>query len=52
MIDYDRLITGGPADRYYVSFNNVQVGQLIGQGEVQCITDWKVKEPQHPDPRR
>jgi len=45
VIDYDRLTTGGPADRYYVSFNNVQVGQLIGQGEVQCITDWKVKDP-------
>ncbi|HTG47882.1 MAG TPA: substrate-binding domain-containing protein, partial [Actinomycetota bacterium] len=45
VIDYDRLVLGGPADRYYVSFNNVQVGQLIGQGEVQCITDWKVKNP-------
>jgi D-xylose transport system substrate-binding protein len=45
VIDYDRLTLGGPADRYYVSFNNVQVGQLIGQGEVQCITDWKVSKP-------
>ena len=45
VIDYDRLTLGGPADRYYVSFNNVQVGQLIGQGEVQCITDWNVKNP-------
>ena len=45
VIDYDRLTLGGPADRYYVSFNNVQVGQLIGQGEVQCITDWGVKNP-------
>jgi D-xylose transport system substrate-binding protein len=45
VIDYDRLVTGGPADRYYVSFNNVQVGQLIGQGEVSCITDWKVNKP-------
>ena len=45
VIDYDRLTLGGPADRYYVSFNNVQVGQLIGQGEVQCITDWGVKKP-------
>ena len=24
VIDYDRLVTGGPADRYYVSFNNVR----------------------------
>jgi len=45
VIDYDRLVTGGPADRHYVSFNNVQVGQLIGQGEVSCITDWKVNKP-------
>jgi D-xylose transport system substrate-binding protein len=45
VIDYDRLVTGGPADRYYVSFNNVQVGQLIGKGEVACITAWKVNKP-------
>ena len=45
MIDYDRLVTGGPADRYYVSFNNVKVGKLIGQGEVDCITAWNVKKP-------
>ena len=45
VIDYDRLTLGGPADRYYVSFNNVQVGELIGQGEVQCITDWNVSKP-------
>jgi D-xylose transport system substrate-binding protein len=45
VIDYDRLVLGGPADRYYVSFNNVQVGQLIGQGEVDCISAWKVAKP-------
>ena len=45
VIDYDRLVTGGPADRYYVSFNNVQVGQLIGRGEVSCIASWHVKNP-------
>jgi D-xylose transport system substrate-binding protein len=45
VIDYDRLTLGGPADRYYVSFNNVQVGELIGQGEVQCLTDWNVSKP-------
>ena len=49
VIDYDRLVTGGPADRYYVSFNNVQVGQLIGQGEVSCISAWNVKNPNTPD---
>jgi D-xylose transport system substrate-binding protein len=45
VIDYDRLVTGGPADRYYVSFNNVQVGQLMGQGLVDCIGAWKVTDP-------
>ena len=45
VIDYDRLVTGGPEDRYYVSFNNVQVGELIGQGEVDCIDAWKVQDP-------
>src|SRR6478672_5305336 len=45
VIDYDRLVTGGPADRYYVSFNNVQVGKLIGQGEVDCISAWHVNNP-------
>jgi len=46
VIDYDRLVTGGPKDRYYVSFNNVEVGELIGQGEVDCIKAWKVSKPQ------
>jgi D-xylose transport system substrate-binding protein len=45
VIDYDRLVTGGPADRYYVSFNNVQVGKMIGDGMVKCIQDWGVKNP-------
>jgi D-xylose transport system substrate-binding protein len=45
VIDYDRLTLGGPEDRYYVSFNNVQVGELIGQGEVDCIDAWGVEKP-------
>ena len=45
VIDYDRLVTGGPKDRYYVSFDNVQVGKLIGAGEVDCISTWNVKKP-------
>ena len=32
VIDYDRLVTGGPADRYYVSFNNVTGRQVDRQG--------------------
>jgi D-xylose transport system substrate-binding protein len=46
VIDYDRLTKGGSPDRYYVSFDNVKVGQLIGKGIVACITDWNVKSPQ------
>ncbi len=45
VIDYDRLVTGGPADRYYVSFNNVTVGELIGTGMVDCIDTWGVSDP-------
>ena len=33
VIDYDRLVTGGPKDRYYVSFNNVEVGQADRPGQ-------------------
>jgi len=36
VIDYDRLTTGGGAS-YYVSFNNEKVGQLQGQGLVDCL---------------
>jgi D-xylose transport system substrate-binding protein len=45
VIDYDRLTLGGTR-KYYVSFNNVQVGKLIGQGLVSCVAAWKVKSPQ------
>ena len=44
VVDYDRLTLGG--DRaYYVSFDNVAVGKLIGQGMAECISAWKVKDP-------
>ena len=36
VIDYDRLTLGGSAD-YYVSFNNVKVGELQGQGLDSCL---------------
>jgi D-xylose transport system substrate-binding protein len=45
VIDYDRLTLGGTR-KYYVSFNNVQVGKLIGQGLVSCVAAWNVKKPQ------
>jgi D-xylose transport system substrate-binding protein len=44
VIDYDRLTLGG-ARSYYVSFNNVKVGQLMGRGLVSCITNWDLKAP-------
>jgi D-xylose transport system substrate-binding protein len=37
-IDYDRLTPGGGAS-YYVSFDNVKVGELMGQGLEKCLTD-------------
>jgi D-xylose transport system substrate-binding protein len=45
VIDYDRLVKGGAPGRIYVSFDNVKVGQLIGQGEVDCIREWNVANP-------
>ncbi len=45
VIDYDRLTLGGNRG-YYVSFNNVKVGNLIGQGAVDCIASWGVSNPQ------
>jgi D-xylose transport system substrate-binding protein len=44
VIDYDRLTLGG-ARSYYVSFDNVAVGTLIGKGLLSCITSWGVKSP-------
>jgi D-xylose transport system substrate-binding protein len=44
VIDYDRLTLGG-ARSYYVSFDNVKVGQVMGQGLVSCVTAWGVKNP-------
>ncbi|AEA25195.1 sugar ABC transporter substrate-binding protein [Pseudonocardia benzenivorans] len=38
VIDYDRLNLGGSSD-YYVSFDNVKVGALQGQGLVQGVGD-------------
>jgi D-xylose transport system substrate-binding protein len=45
VIDYDRLTLGGNR-KYYVSFNNVQVGTVMGQGLVSCVSAWHVKKPQ------
>ena len=45
VISYDRATFTGTST-YYVSFDNVQVGELIGKGFVQCVSDWGVKSPQ------
>lgn len=37
-IDYDRLTLGGGAS-YYVSFDNVEVGRLMGEGLATCLDD-------------
>jgi D-xylose transport system substrate-binding protein len=45
-IDYDRLTLGGAkSGKYYVSFNNVNVGVLLGKGLVACVKAWKVTSP-------
>src|SRR5581483_4030738 len=43
-ISYDRATFTG-TNTYYVSFDNVQVGKLIGQGFVDCVTAWNVANP-------
>jgi D-xylose transport system substrate-binding protein len=45
VVDYDRLTLGGSRP-YYVSFNNVTVGKVMGQGLVSCAAAWGVKKPQ------
>ncbi len=43
-IDYDRLTLGGDAS-VYVSFDNVKVGELQGDGLIKCLTDKGVANP-------
>jgi D-xylose transport system substrate-binding protein len=44
MISYDRATFQG-TNTYYVSFNNVNVGKLIGQGFLDCVKAWNVSSP-------
>ncbi len=44
-ISYDRATFQGTSV-YYVSFDNVQVGKLIGQGFLDCIKAWNITNPQ------
>jgi len=45
VISYDRATFTG-TNTYYISFDNVQVGKLIGQGFKDCITSWNISSPQ------
>ncbi|HXB48819.1 MAG TPA: substrate-binding domain-containing protein [Streptosporangiaceae bacterium] len=45
LISYDRATFQG-SKTYYVSFNNEQVGELIGQGFQSCVSSWKISKPQ------
>jgi D-xylose transport system substrate-binding protein len=44
VIDYDRITSSGSRS-YYVSFDNVKVGTLIGNGFVSCASSWGVTKP-------
>jgi D-xylose transport system substrate-binding protein len=43
LISYDRATFQG-TNTYYVSFDNVEVGKLIGQGFMTCVADWNVND--------
>ncbi len=45
VIDYDRLTLNGKAS-YYVTFNLVGVGKLLGKGLVDCAAAWGVTKPE------
>jgi len=45
VIDYDFLTVGGTRD-YYVSFDSLKIGVLLGEGLVSCVAAWGVKHPQ------
>jgi D-xylose transport system substrate-binding protein len=44
VIDYDFLTVGGSRE-YYVSFDSLKIGVLLGQGLVNCVSAWHVKHP-------
>lgn len=43
LVTYDRAVFVG--HNYYVSFDNQQVGNLIGMGLEACISAWNIKNP-------
>jgi D-xylose transport system substrate-binding protein len=44
VVDYDQITLGG-SRQYYVSFDSVKVGTLLGEGLISCIKGWGVKNP-------
>ncbi len=44
-VSYDRATFTG-TDTYYVSFNNLTVGMLIGSGFESCVAAWNVAKPE------
>jgi D-xylose transport system substrate-binding protein len=44
VIDYDWLTLGGTRT-YYVGFDSLKIGVLLGQGLVSCASAWGVKHP-------
>ena len=40
VIDYDRLTVEGPGADYYVSFDNVAVGRLMGEAMTEALADF------------
>lgn len=45
VIDYDWLTSGGTR-KYYVGFDSLKVGVLLGQGLASGVSAWGVKHPQ------
>jgi D-xylose transport system substrate-binding protein len=44
VIDYDWLTLGGTR-KYYVGFDSLKIGVVLGLGLVNCVSAWKVKNP-------
>jgi len=44
LISYDRATFEG-TKTYYVSFDNEKVGELIGQGFIDCVSSWAISTP-------
>jgi D-xylose transport system substrate-binding protein len=45
VIDYDWLTLGG-SRTYYVGFDSLKIGVLLGEGLMSCVSAWGVKRPQ------